>query len=290
MMSEIDELMDTLTLTAAGANKFRGRVPNFGWSRVFGGHLLAQALAAAHNTTADDRFVHSLQAYFHSPGDVTAPIDYTVDRTRDGRSFSSRRINAMQGDKTLLTMETSFHVDEGGPDHQFIAPSTQAAHPDTLPDPREFLNARKEMSAQATRDFWSQPSAFEVRPLILDHYINRTPREPRQNVWIRPKGQIQLDRARTSIALAFLSDISLLGVGSFAEGGALTDPGVQSSSISHAMWFHRAFEINDWLLYSQDSPSSQNALALARGSIYTMNGILIATIVQEGLVRFIGDR
>ncbi len=289
-MNEMDELMETLALTADGLDKFRGRVPDFGWSRIFGGHLIAQALAAASNTTAEDRFVHSLHAYFHNPGDVTQPVHYAVERTRDGRSFSARQIRAVQDGKALLTMETSFHVDEGGPNHQSNVPPENIPRPDSLTDPHEFLSERKALSSQATRELWSRPSAFEVKPMILDHYISQTARQPLQQVWIRPRGEVHLDRTQTSVALAFLSDISLLGVGTFAEGGAITDPGIQSSSISHAMWFHRPFEMNDWLLYSQESPSSQNALALARGNIYTKNGILVATVVQEGLVRFSAKR
>jgi len=284
-VTEMEEFLETLSLVQAEPDTFQGRSPDFGWTRVFGGQILAQALAAAQRTVTRDRFVHSLHAYFHSPGEVTAPIRYNVARTRDGRRFTARRINATQHGKIVLTMEASFHVDEGGPDHQNAMP-LDVPPPDSLPDPVVFLGHQAQKSAQATRDLWERPTPFEIRPVVLDHYISRAARMPVQQVWMRPKSPLPLDRVQNAAVLTFMSDMTLLGVATFAHGGALTDPGVRSGSISHAMWFHRPCPLDNWLLYSQDSPSSQNALGLARGSIYASGGILVATVVQEGLLRF----
>lgn len=284
-MTEIEEFLESLCLVEADPDVFEGRSPGFGWPRVFGGQILAQALAAAQRTVTRDRFVHSLHAYFHSPGEVRSPIRYHVARTRDGRTFAARRIEATQYGKMVATMEASFHVDEGGPDHQNVVPP-DVPPPESLPDPATFLGREAHRSAQATRDLWQQPTPFQVRPVVLDHYVSRAARSPVQQVWMRPKSPLPWDRVRNAAVLTFMSDVTLLGVATFAHGGALTDPGVQSSSISHAMWFHRPCPLDNWLLYSQDSPSSQNALGLARGSIYASDGVLVATVVQEGLLRF----
>lgn len=284
-VTEIEEFLETLSLVQTDPDTFQGRSPHFGWTRVFGGQILAQALAAAQRTVAGDRFVHSLHAYFHSPGEVASPILYNVARTRDGKRFTARRITATQHGRTILTMEAGFHVDEGGPDYQNVMPP-DVPPPDSLPDPVAFLDHQAQKSAQATRDLWKRPTPFEVRPVVLDHYVSRAARMPVQQVWMRPKSPLPFDRVRNAAILAFMSDITLLGVTTFAHGGALTDPGVQSSSISHAMWFHRPCPLDNWLLYLQDSPSSHNALGLARGSIHASDGTLVATVVQEGLVRF----
>ena len=284
-MIEIEEFLESLCLLQVDPDVFQGRSPGFGWTRVFGGQILAQALTAAQRTVTRDLFVHSLHAYFHGPGEIASPICYDVARTRDGRSFAARRLKATQHGKVIATMEASFHVEEGGPDHQIVMP-LDVPPPGSLPDPVTFLRRHAQESAQATRDLWEQPTPFEIRPVVLDHYVSRAARSPVQQVWMRPKTPLSLDRVQTAAVLTFMSDLTLLGVASFAHGGALTDPGIQSSSISHAMWFHRPCRLDDWLLYSQDSPSSQNALGLARGSIYASNGVLVATVVQEGLLRF----
>ncbi|MCO5090734.1 acyl-CoA thioesterase II [Bosea sp. (in: a-proteobacteria)] len=285
-MTEIEEFLASLLLTQTGSDVYEGRSPQFGWRRVFGGQLLAQSLAAAQRTIEPDRFVHSLHACFHNPGNAAFPIRYDVARTRDTRNFSSRRVVASQQDKLIATMEASFHRDEGGPSHQEAMP-LDVPRPESLPDPRDFLRSQVSRSAKATRDLWEQPTAFDVRPVMLDHYVERAPRRPVQRVWMRPKSPLPPDRVRNAAILAFMSDISLLGVTTFAHGVALTDPGVQFGSISHVMWFHRPALLDDWLLYAQDSPSSQNALGLARGSLYAADGVLVATVVQEGLVRFV---
>ena len=285
-MTEIARFLDTLRLAQIDQDAFEGRSPDFGWVRVFGGQMLAQALVAGQRTVAQDRFVHSLHAYFHSPGEIASPIRYDVTRIRDGRSFAARRISATQNGKAVLTMEASFHVDEGGPDHQNVTPAPNIPPPDRLPDPLRFLDRQAQKPSPATRDLWERPTPFDIRPVVLDHYVSRAPRMPVQQVWMRPKTPLPFDRVQNSAVLAYMSDMSLLGVTTFAHGGALTDPGVQSGSLSHAMWFHRPCSLDDWLLYAQDSPTSQNALGLARGSIYAPDGALVATVVQEGLVRF----
>jgi len=284
-MTEVEEFLDTLALGQHGPDVFRGRSPNFGWSRVFGGHLIAQALVASQRTVARDRFVHSLHAYFHSPGEMKSLIEYNVERIRDGRQFTARRVSARQHDKILLTMEASFHADEGGPDYQTSMPPNVPL-PDSLQEPLAFIQAQAPRASRATLDLWMRPTPFEIRPVVLDHYVDRAPRDPQQQVWIRLKAPLSMDRARNAAVLTYMSDVTLLGVATFAHGGALTDPGVQSSSINHAIWFHRPCPLDGWLLYCQDSPSSQNALGLARGNIYGAAGVLIATVVQEGLLRF----
>lgn len=200
--------------------------------------------------------------------------------------MAARRVEVTQNGRIVLSLEASFHMEEGGPGHQ-AAMTMNVPQPDSLPDPAAFLEQHGERSAQATRNLWKQRSPFEVRPVILDHYVSRSVREPRQQVWMRPKAPLDYDRKRNAAILAYMSDISLLGVTTFAHGAALTDPVVKAtSSLSHAMWFHRPCQISDWLLYSQDSPSTQNALGLAHGSMYASDGTLVATVVQEGLVRF----
>ncbi|MBV9528301.1 acyl-CoA thioesterase domain-containing protein, partial [Sphingomonas sp.] len=166
---EVEEFLDSLCLAQAETDVFEGRSPRFGWSRVFGGQILAQAVAAAQRTVTEDRFIHSLHGYFHTPGEVRSPVRYQVARIRDGRSFAARRIEATQHGKLVATMEASFHVDEGGPDHQNVAPP-DVPPPESLPDPAAFLGSEAHKSAQATRDLWHQPTPFLIRPVVLGHY------------------------------------------------------------------------------------------------------------------------
>ncbi|BCG85043.1 MULTISPECIES: acyl-CoA thioesterase II [unclassified Mesorhizobium] len=283
MTAAMDELLRILDLERLEHNLYRGRSPQVEWQRVFGGQTIAQALVAAQRTVEPDRFVHSLHGYFMRPGDIKVPIVYEVDRIRDGGSFTTRRVLAIQHGQAIFSLEASFQVDEKGLEHQFALPD-DVPPPEGLQTQRQLLE-KAERVPEAVRRFWARERPLELRPVNLQHYESRDKLPPRQNVWIRLAGPVPDDRALQSVLLAYLSDMTLLDTSTFAHGRGLFDPDIQAASLDHTMWFHRPHSLDGWLLYAQDSPSSSGSRGFSRGTLYARDGTLIASMAQEGLIR-----
>jgi acyl-CoA thioesterase-2 len=284
MTTEPQTIVSILELEALEHNLFRGRSPSTSWQRVFGGQVIAQALVAAQRTVEGERYVHSLHGYFMLPGDPAIPIIYDVERLRDGGSFTTRRVTAIQHGKAIFSLEASFQVDEIGLDYQ-------APMPLDVPGPEDLLSQRElierhgdEMPAGIGR-FWRRERPIEMKPVDLDHYFSREKLEPRQNNWVRIREQVPADRKIQAAVLAYLSDMTLLDTSTFAHGRILADPDIQAASLDHAMWFHRPDPLDGWLLYTQDSPSTSGSRGFTRGALYARNGTLVASVAQEGLIR-----
>jgi acyl-CoA thioesterase-2 len=284
-MSAFD-LVALLDLAPAGRDRFTGLSPDNGWKRVYGGQVLAQALVAAERTVSR-RDPHSLHAYFLLGGDPKEPILYEVERVRDGRSFTTRRVVARQKDATIFVMTVSFHEKESGFEH--AAPPPPAPSPDACPDPREAaekLEGPARARARGALD-WIWP--IEIRPTgRIEPSAPRAPdAEPDtgQRVWIRIGTPLPDDPALHRAALVYLSDMTLLGAALRPHGFAIQDPRVQVASLDHSFWLHRRARADAWLLYAQDSPSASGAAALVRGLLYARDGTLVASVAQEGLLR-----
>ncbi|CDZ27201.1 acyl-CoA thioesterase II [Neorhizobium galegae] len=281
--SAMEQLIATLDLEKLEENIYRGTSPDVGWQRVFGGQVIAQALMAAQRTVEVDRFVHSLHAYFMRPGDPSVPILYQVERIRDGSSFTTRRAVAVQHGKAIFAMSASFQVEEGGYEHQIDMPSV--TQPEDLMGEKEFKELFLKKAPENVRRYWSRERPIEVRPTSLVHYLTRDKLEPRQDIWVRTVGEVPSDRRYQAAVLAYLSDMTLLDASLYPHGTSIFDPTLQAASLDHAMWFHKPATFDDWLLYTQDSPSASGARGMTRGSIYTRSGTLIASVAQEGLIR-----
>lgn len=283
----MENLISTLDLEKLEENLFRGTSPQVGWQRVFGGQVIAQALMAAQRTVSAERFVHSLHAYFMRPGDPLVPIVYQVDRIRDGASFATRRIVAIQHGKAIFSMSASFQIDEGGFDHQAKIPDVP--QPEQLMSEDQMRDAFLAKAPPAIRKYWENKRPIEIRPVSLTHYISKEKLEPQQNIWVRAVGAVPDDPHYQAAVLAYLSDMTLLDTSLYAHGTTIFDPAIQAASLDHAIWFHRPCKLDDWLLYVQDSPSASGARGLTRGSLFTRDGILVASMAQEGLIRKIAN-
>jgi acyl-CoA thioesterase-2 len=250
---------------------------------VFGGQVLGQALVAAVRTVAAQRFAHSLHGYFLLGGDPKVPIIYSVERVRDGGSFSTRRVTAIQHGRPMFVMSVSFHKAEPGFDHQSEMPKVPA--PEDLPSEQE-LKARMIAHLPANmRSYWERERPIELRPVDVSRYVSREPRKPEQYVWMRATGPLPDDLPLHQCVLAYASDFSLLDTALIAHGKLMFDKDIQLASLDHALWFHRPFRADQWVLYAQDSPNSHGARGFCRGSIYTRDGRLVASVAQEGLMR-----
>jgi acyl-CoA thioesterase-2 len=279
----IDSLLSILDLEPLEDNLFRGRSPQQSWQRVFGGQVLGQALVAAVRTVEAKRVAHSLHAYFLLGGDPTCPIVYSVERVRDGGSFTTRRVTAIQHGRPMFVMSASFHKTEQGYDHQSPMPKVPA--PEELPSEQE-LKAKLIAHLPANmRSYWERERPIEMRPVDVSRYFAREPRPPEQYVWMRATGALPNDFPLHQCVLAYASDFSLLDTALIAHGKLMFDKDIQLASLDHALWFHRPFRADDWLLYAQDSPSSHGSRGFCRGSIFTRGGVLVASVAQEGLMR-----
>ncbi|MEQ8480828.1 MAG: acyl-CoA thioesterase II [Hoeflea sp.] len=281
--SAMQQLVSSLDLEKLEEDLYRGTSPQVGWQRVFGGQVIGQALVAAQRTVSPDRPVHSLHAYFMRPGDPAAPIVYTVDRIRDGLSFVTRQVVAIQHGKAIFSLSASFQKEEDG--LEFQAQMPEVTQPEDLPGKEEMRAAFLSGAPDHIRTYWERERPIEVRPLSLEHYISDRKLEAEQKVWIRATGPVPDDRIIQAAILAYLSDMTLLDTALFAHGRSVFDRNLQVASLDHAMWFHRPTKLDDWLLYSMDSPNSNGARGFTRGSLYQRDGRLIASVVQEGLIR-----
>jgi acyl-CoA thioesterase-2 len=276
------EVLALLDLEQIEENIFRGLSPKARTQRVFGGQVLGQALAAAIRTVEPSRLCHSLHAYFLRPGDPRVPILFEVDRARDGKSFTARRVVAIQHGVQIFNLAASFQTLEPGFDHQFEMPKVPP--PESLEDTATVLLRRASQFPEHLREWIARPRPFETRPVILDGPTDRPPRPPLDNVWIRAAGPVTGDIHQRQILLAYLSDMTLLQTSLLPHGKSYFSA-VQMASIDHAMWFHRDTSLDDWLLYAQDSPSASGSRGFSRGFIFSRAGVLVASVTQEGLIR-----
>jgi acyl-CoA thioesterase-2 len=277
-----EQLIDILGLEQLEVDLFRGHSPDEDLQRVFGGQVAGQALIAAGRTVPEERPVHSLHAYFLRPGDPAVPIIYTVDRIRDGRSFTTRRVVAVQHGRAIFTLSASFHVQEAGVEHQYPMPA--APDPETVPLWQDRL---RELGDQVPAR-WLRPRPVEIR------YVGNPPwaaqnqsddPDPKTMVWMRAAGALPEDPLIHVCAIAYASDMTLLDSVLLAQRLAWAEDTVTGASLDHAMWFHAPFRADDWLLYVQEAPVTSMARGLARGHIYRRDGRLAVSVVQEGLVR-----
>ena len=289
--SAIEMLLDLLDLERLEHNLYRGVSPSTGWQRVFGGQVIGQALVAAQRTVppADEekgvraRHVHSLHGFFLRPGDPAVPIVYEVDRIRDGGSFTTRRVVAIQHGEAIFSMSASFHVDEEGLEFQMAMPAK--ADPETLLSERELRDRFIDTAPDNVKAYWSRERPIELRATSFEHFISDRKLPPEQHVWVRATGPVPNDPAIQAAVLAYASDMTLLDTALYPHGRKVFDPDLQVASLDHAMWFHRPIDMNQWLLFAQDTPSSGGGRGYTRGMLYARDGTLVASCAQEGLIR-----
>jgi acyl-CoA thioesterase-2 len=285
--SALGDLLALLDLQKVEDNIFLGRSPPEPVQRVFGGQVLSQALTAAARTVDPARLCHSFHAYFLRPGDPQIPILYEVDRSRDGGSFTARRVVAIQHGLHIFTLAASFQRAETGFEHQSQMPVVPP--PETLEDDLAVLLRDPALPA-AMRAWVARDRAFETRSVIGRGHLlkgstgDRAARAPLDHIWLKTRGAVPDDPVLQRALLAFVSDMSLLDTALLPHGKSIFSD-VQVASLDHAMWFHRPFRADDWLLYAQDSPSASGARGFNRGAIYTRDGVLVASVAQEGLIR-----
>jgi acyl-CoA thioesterase-2 len=282
----LEELLKLLKLEMIEENIFRGQSQDLGFGNVFGGQVLGQALSAASQTVPADRRAHSLHAYFLRPGDATRPIVYTVDCIRDGRSFTTRRVVAVQKGRAIFSMSASFQIDEPGFDHQ-----------DEMPDVPGPEGLEREID-RARRLAQKIPAGIREKilckkPIEICHVNPVDPFEPEKlppvkYVWFRAIDRMPDDPAAQQYMLAYASDFNLVATTLYPHGYTFWQPAMQVASLDHAMWYHREVRMDDWLLYAMESPNANKARGLAIGRIFTRNGKLVATVAQEGLIRYRG--
>ena len=284
MPASLEEVVGLLELEKLEENLFRGHQPkNSEVPRVFGGQVAAQALMAAQQTVPDDRFVHSLHVYFILGGDPSIPIVYDVEKIRDGRSFTTRRVAARQHGEIIFYMTASFQVDEDGWDHQDAMPDVPS--PESCPSLADVLETRGPEYADHFRREWA---SFDLR------YVgdNRSADDPErisqpaiQRLWFRGNGTLPQSRRIHNAAFTYISDLSLLGTSLVPHGSFIGAPNVLPASLDHTIWFHRPIQADQWLLYDQTSPSASGARGLSRAGVFTEDGVLVASVAQEGMIR-----
>lgn len=276
-------LLDILDLERIEDDIYRGSSPDHGPQRVFGGQVAGQALVAAGRTLPPDRAVHSLHAYFIRPGDPAVPIVYQVDRVRDGRSFTTRRVTAVQHGRAIFTLSASFHTTEPGLSHQVRMPEVPG--PEELPTARERLE--RALGKVPRFAYWHPIEMRPVGPLSFEVSADPALRTTENLVWIRVDGRLPDDPMLHVCLMTYASDLTLLDTVLLRHGRSYE--GISMASLDHAMWFHRPFRADEWLLYAQETPSAEGARGLARGLVYTREGELVCSVVQEGLIRVVGD-
>lgn len=284
MKPELQDLLSLLDLEQIEVNLFRGVSPDEGWQRVYGGQVIGQALVAAGRTVEDQtRTAHSLHAYFLRPGDTTIPILFQVDRIRDGKSFTTRRIVAIQRGKAIFSMSASFQVAETGLEHQF--PMPEVSPPEACPGELELRQRYIDDIPEQARAHLDRPRPIEMRFVDPINDYNPEPAEPVQNVWIKTTDTMPDDLRVNQCLLAYASDMTLIDTCYRPHAVSWSNENFQVASLDHAMWFHRPFKTDDWLLYQQDSPFSGGARGFNRGAFFASDGTLIASCAQEGLIR-----
>ena len=281
-MQTVSELIELLDLEQIEENIFRGQSHFTPWKRVFGGQVLAQALHAAYQTVPEDRFVHSFHGYFILPGNIEKPIVYDVDRLRDGGSFTTRRTIAIQEGRPIFNSAASFQLRQDGFDHQIEMPDVTP--PEKLLTDLELLQPLQEINPKLYEKLY-HPRPIEFRPVEPYNILNPEKREPFRHVWFRSSSALPDNKRLHQEVLAYASDYSLLGTASLPHLDKVSRQQLMFASLDHAMWFHRDFRADEWLLYAIDSPSASGSRGFTRGNIFNRDGILVASMVQEGLMR-----
>jgi acyl-CoA thioesterase II len=284
MDAALADLLVLLNLERLEVNLYRGASRDIGNPQVFGGQVLGQALMAA-TGTVENRVVHSLHAYFLRAGDFNLPIVYEVDRSRDGASFSSRRVVAIQNGQQIFHMSASFQSPEEGVEHQAIMPAVP--EPESLPKRSDWINSP--LVTELQRRFFSRVRPFDIRPVGMERLLSGQQRDPELQVWFRAADRLPDGESLHRGVLAYVSDYYLLMTATLPHGMPFPHRNLRVASIDHAMWFHRPVRVDDWLLYSIDSPSSSGARGLSRGSIFSRDGRLVASTAQEGLMRVMSE-
>jgi acyl-CoA thioesterase-2 len=282
MDQALQDLITLLELEPLEENIFRGQSRDIGTPQVFGGQVLGQALAAA-SRTVEGRSAHSLHAYFLQRGDVNAPIIYEVDRARDGGSFSSRRVVAIQHGAQIFNMAASFQVPEAGLEHQVDMPAVPG--PDALKDIEELARLIGSGLPARLQRFLTYRRPFMVKPVQPEQFLATERLEPVKRVWMKAVDRLPDDEFIHHALFAYISDYELIGTATLAHGLHASRGGLQMASLDHAMWFHRPFRADEWLLYVQESPSASGARGFNRGAIFRRDGVLVASVAQEGLIR-----
>jgi len=281
-MSAVADLLSILDLERIEVNLFRGTSPQVGMQRVFGGQVLGQALVAA-TRTVEGVVPHSLHAYFLLAGDPKVPIIYEVDRIRDGKSFTTRRVVAIQHGHAIFSMSVSFHNDEPGLDHQITMPDVP--HPDALPSDAEIRQNILPTLPDNVRRYYERERPIELRPVDFQRYAGKKQKDDRFNIWMRTTAPLPDDPAIHRCALAYASDMTILDTALLPHQRSVFDRSIMGASLDHAVWFHRPFRADQWLLYAQDSPNMHGARGFGRGLIFSADGTLVASVAQEGLLR-----
>jgi acyl-CoA thioesterase-2 len=279
----VADLLALLDLEPLEHDIYRGRNRDIGTGRVFGGQVLAQALVAARRTVDGDRVAHSMHGYFILPGDMGAPIVYFVDRLRDGNSFTTRRVTAIQHGRAIFNMSASFQVVEDGPVHQVAMPA--APDPETLRPELELVRERAAQLPGPLRTVLSQDRPIDFRQVTPFNPFQPVPSEPRRMVWLRAVGEVPGEPLPNQAVLAYASDYGLLATALLPHALSVYQPEVQVATLDHAIWFHRPFRADEWLLYVMDSPAAAGARGFTRGEIFSRSGDLVASVAQEGLTR-----
>ncbi len=284
MLHSTDTLIALLDLEPIERNIYRGQNRDIGSGRIFGGQVLAQALVAARRTIDEpDRDAHSLHGYFILEGDLDIPVVYFVDRTRDGRSFTTRRVTAIQHGKAIFTLSASFHRTETGVSHQ--SPIPDVPPPEDLASELDMLREQAHLIPEHLRDILTQDRPLDSRPVEPFTFLDRSPRPPFRHIWVRSSGALDDDLVHHQAALAYASDYGILSAALQPHGRTVRDEDLMAASLDHSMWFHRPFRADDWLLYSIDSPVTHGARGFGRGTFHTRDGQLVASAAQEGLLR-----
>ena len=288
-MSEVlQELVSLLTLEVLEQDLFRGHSQDLGFPQLFGGQVLGQCIAAANQTVAEDLQMHSLHGYFIRPGDVSLPVVYQVERVRDGSSFSTRRVTAIQKGKTIFTCSASFQLAEQGFYHQ--TPMPEVPGPEELHSETDLLALLADSLPPQLRARAMQDKPIEIRPVSVDNPFSPKAREPVKYVWFRADGELAANPSLHKCLLGYASDFNLLTTSMLPHGVSVWQKFMQVASLDHALWLHGELRMDDWLLYAMDSPWAGNSRGFSRGSIFNRQGQLVASVAQEGLIRLREDR
>lgn len=284
MVDKKHELLNLLDLETVGVDCFAGTSPATGWKRVFGGQVVAQALVAALRTVDDGRPVHSLHGYFLRPGDPAEKILYEVGRFRDGKSFTTRGVLARQRGEIIFSMSASFHAVETGMEHQLPMPKVRP--PEELPADEELLRGNGRNITLTMQNYLARDRPIELRPTDPEAYASPKPgREARRDIWFKSKFPLPDDAAIHQAVFAYASDLTIIETALVPHGRNLFDPQLMMASLDHAIWYHRPFRADQWLLYVQDSPTSASGRGYNRGLVFTRDGSLVASVTQEALMR-----
>ena len=283
MSQVLDDLVNLLTLEPIEENLFRGSSQDLGFRQLFGGQVLGQSLSAMSQTVEDARHVHSMHGYFLRPGDAGLPVVYQVDRVRDGGSFSTRRVTAIQKGQPIFTSSASFQYDEGGFEHQTTMPDVVG--PENLPSELDMMRLRAHLIPESMREKLLCAKPIEFRPVVGEDPFNPKVTDPIKYVWFRADGTLPDNLALHKYLLAYASDFGLLTTSLLPHGKGVWQKDMQVASLDHALWFHQDLRADDWLLYAMDSPWAGNSRGFSRGSVYNRAGQLVASVTQEGLIR-----